>query len=75
MTRIVRTRSIPNVPDERLHDDLARIHHTCHTVDGLRAWDDTRRSLIDLGRKGHAIARELIRRGHPPPDCRFCRPR
>lgn len=71
--RIVRTKSIPNVDDDRLITDRARIHDMFHTVDGLRGHDGPRRDLIDNGIKGRKIAAELARRGHAPSPCRFCR--
>lgn len=70
--KIVSTKSIPNVDDQRLVDDLARLHDMLHTIEGLAAFDMPRRSLVDLGVKAHKIAAELLRRGHQPPDCRFC---
>lgn len=72
--RIVRTRSIPNVPDDRLITDMGRIHDMIHTIDGIRGHDGTRRSMIDLGRKGKKIAAAIRDRDidHPHPDCTFC---
>lgn len=61
--KIVKTKSIPNVDDERLLDSLAQVHAMCHTLEGLRAHEDTRRSLIDHGIKGLKIRDELKRRG------------
>jgi hypothetical protein len=73
LMRVVRTRSIPNVDDERLLSDLARLHEAFHTPEGLRRFDAPRRSLFDNGMKARAISAELERRGHPAPSCRFCR--
>ena len=73
-TRIVRTRSIPNVPTERLCVDLWRLHTMLHTVDGLRAFDGPRRNLFDQGVKARRIATELATRGLSPTPCRFCAP-
>lgn len=72
--RIVRTRSIPNVEDARLLTDAGRIHDMIHTPDGIRAWSDTRRGMIDMGLKGLAITTEIHKRGlaHPHTSCRFC---
>jgi hypothetical protein len=72
--RIVRTKSIPNVPDDRLTIDQARIHTMIHTPEGIAAWDQTRRGMIDQGRKGKAIAAEMRRRGMVAADCTFCQP-
>jgi hypothetical protein len=72
--RIVRNRSIPNVDNARLAVDIARIHAAFHTPAGLAAFDGPRRNLGDMGRKGKAIAAEMIRRGMPAPDCSFCAP-
>jgi hypothetical protein len=70
--RIVRTRSIPNVDDERLVNDRARLHQAFHTMEGLHEFDGPRRSMIDNGLKILAISAELAKRGHPPSSCRFC---
>ncbi len=70
--RIVRTKSIPNVPDERLVEDIGRIHAAFHTAEGIQAFDGPRRTMQDNGRKGKAIAAEMIRRGMPAPTCTFC---
>lgn len=74
--RYVRTRSIPNSPEEVLALHALRIHNRTHTVYGLMAWDEPRRQLVVLGRKVRAITAELGRRGAPIPpvvaDCRFC---
>jgi hypothetical protein len=75
VTRIVRTRSIPNVDVERLQGDLGRLHAMLHTPEGLHDWDMPRRSLFDNGMKARAIATELHRRGVAPTGCRFCAPR
>lgn len=72
--RIVRTRSIPNVDDERLLHDLARLHEAFHTPEGLARHDGSRRELFNNGIKGKKIAAELVRRGHVSPACRFCAP-
>ena len=72
--RIVRTKSIPNVDDGRLIEDLQRIHDAFHTAEGLRAHDGPRRELIDNGIKGKKIAAEMDRRGIPLSGCRFCHP-
>jgi hypothetical protein len=70
--RVVKSRSIPNVPDERLTDSLAQLHRTLHTPEGLHEFSDPRRTLIDLGIKARKIRRELGIRGVPTPPCRFC---
>lgn len=70
--RVVRTRSIPNVDDERLISDRARLHQAFHTQEGLHSFDGPRREMVDNGRKGRAVTAELVRRGHPEPSCMFC---
>lgn len=70
--RVVRTRSIPNVPDERLVDSLAQLHHTLHTPEGLRAFDSPRRTMVEMGVKARKIRRELGIRGVPVPPCPHC---
>lgn len=70
--RIVRTKSIPNVDDDRLITDRCRIHEMFHTLDGLRAHDGPRRDLVNNGMKARKISAELARRGHGPSSCRFC---
>jgi hypothetical protein len=72
---MVRNRSIPNVDDDRLRHDLAELHRRYHTAEGLHAFDGPRRSLYDNGVKIGLIAAELVQRGNPAPDCRFCQPR
>lgn len=72
--RIVKTRSIPNVDDDRLVGDLATLHAQYHTPEGLRQFDMPRRSLFDNGMKAKKISAELARRGHAAPSCRFCQP-
>lgn len=69
----VKNKSIPNVATSRLHRSLDAIHEQVHTGPGLRAHDQPRRSLIEMGAKGRMIAHELRLRGEPDRDCRFCR--
>lgn len=61
-TRIVRTRSIPNVDSERLQADLTRLCAMFHGT-GVLTHDGPRRDLVNNGRKMVAIATELDRRG------------
>lgn len=71
--RIVRTRSIPNVDDERLLGDLQRLHDMCHTPEGLHAFSGPRRELVNHGMKIIKIGRELDnRRINSNIDCRWC---
>lgn len=71
--RIVRTRSIPNVDDERLLTDLQRLHDEIHTPEGLHEFDEPRRSLVNKGMKVMAIRRELLSRNKASHiSCRFC---
>jgi hypothetical protein len=72
MMRIIRNRSIPNVDDDRLIYDRDRLHQTFHTQEGLHSFDGPRREMVDTGRKGRMITAELVKRGHPEPDCMFC---
>jgi hypothetical protein len=70
--KIVKTRSIPNVDDERLLHDLERLHRVLHTPAGIAEFSETRRSLIQMGVKARRIQAELVRRGHQPSRCRYC---
>ena len=70
--RIVKIKSIGNVDEERLRDSLAQIHHIVHTEAGLRAHEDTRRSLIEMGVKGRLIAARIHALTGEVPSCRFC---
>lgn len=69
---LVKNKSIANVDDARLTGDLAKLHQELHTGEGLRAFSDTKRSLIERGMKARMIVHELQKRGHPKPDCKFC---
>lgn len=68
----IKQKSIPNLPTERLERALAHIHQTIHTPEGLHAWDNPRRGLIEYGVKAKAIAHELRLRGMKPGDCKHC---
>jgi hypothetical protein len=72
--KTVRTKSIPNVPDERLIGDIDTLHKQFHTAEGLHAHDKPRRDLIDNGNRIKKISAELHKRGipHPIPGCQFC---
>ncbi len=72
--RLVKTKSIPNVDDERLTDSLMRIHQSVHTAEGLHTWDKPRRGLYDLGMKALKIKKELDKRNVSSPvnDCKWC---
>lgn len=71
--RIVRTKSIPNVSDERLIGDLQRLHDQFHTPEGIRAHDGPRQDLINNGIKCLKIQRELTSRHvNINIDCRWC---
>lgn len=71
--RIVRTRSIPTAPTERLVSDLKLLHNLFHTTTGLHAFDAPRRSLVDNGRKIIAIRNELQARDiQTDITCRIC---
>lgn len=67
-TRIVRTKSIPNVDTARLIEDAGRLCAIYHGA-ALVEYDGPRREMIDNGRKMVAIARELARRGEPYRCC------
>lgn len=69
--RIVRTKSIPNVSDDRLLSDLMVLHRRLHTAEGLSDFSDPRRSLVENGMKAKRIAAELRRRGHTI-NCALC---
>jgi hypothetical protein len=71
--RVVRTKSIQNVDSDRLRDSLSQVHSMVHTADGLHAWDQPRRGLIDNGKKAMLIRDELKKRGESSGiDCRWC---
>jgi hypothetical protein len=71
--RIVRTKSIPNVDNDRLLTDLGRLHDMFHTPEGLAVFDGPRRQLVDNGMKCLAIQRELTsRKVNTNIDCRWC---
>lgn len=72
--RIVRNRSIPNVDTERLVSDLSILHQNMHTVEGLREFDDSRRSLYNFGIKIKLISTELAKRGESHNGCVYCAP-
>lgn len=57
------TRSIPNVPTERLQRRMSVLHETVRTSEGLRAWDQSRRSLIEQSMKAKMVEHELRLRG------------
>lgn len=68
----VKTRSIPNVPTERLHRAVEFAHGRIHTAEGLHSFDDPRRSLLETGMKIRATTHELRLRGEKPGDCTHC---
>lgn len=71
--RIVRNKSVPNVDNDRLRNDLARIHQMTHTPEGLHEWDKPRMGLIEMGQKALLIRDELKNRGESSGiDCRWC---
>lgn len=71
--RIVRTRSIPNVDNDRLLGDLQRIHDQFHTPEGLHAFSGPRREMVNMGMKCLKIQRELTARMvNTNIDCRWC---
>jgi hypothetical protein len=71
--RIVKTKSIPNVPDERLTDSLAQLCHAFHGA-GIVSFDGPRRTMIDNCRKIRPILAEMNKRGIPNPNtqCSIC---
>lgn len=69
----VKSKGIPNVATSRLHRSIESIHSRIHTEQGLHAWEDTRRGLIDNGMKAKMIGHELTLRGERVGyDCKFC---
>lgn len=70
----VKTKSIPNVPTERLGAEQSRLHDLLHTTEGLRRHDGPRRELIDNGMKRKMIGHELMLRGSQTEDCIHCKP-
>jgi hypothetical protein len=72
--KIVRTRSIPNVDDDRIIDSARQICATIHGTAAIRAWSDSRRAMVNIGIKIAPIRDEMIRRGitNPNPACCIC---
>ena len=73
-TGTIRTKQIAIADTEALRDALDELHMMIHTPEGLHAWSESRRSLIEHGMKAIKIAQELVRRGSIPTPCRFCLP-
>lgn len=72
--RTVKTKSIPNVPDERLTGDIVILHNGWHDVLGSGLREGSLNDARCNGRIIKAIAAEIQRRGilHPLPGCTFC---
>ena len=72
--RTVRTKSIPNVPDDRLTGDIVTLHNSFHVAEGAGMRHGSLHDLRCNGRVIKAIAAEIKRRGitHPNPLCTFC---
>lgn len=71
--RPLRNRSIPHADDRRLLDERNRLHGMLHTSQGLRSFDDTRRSMVDNGIKLILINAEIRNRGLDELECTHCR--
>lgn len=72
----LKTKSIPNVEDDRLFARREHLHNLYHTPEGLRSYDNTKRGLVDQGMIIKSIADEIESRGLEDPNtCRFCTPR
>jgi len=73
--RTVRTKSIPNVPDERLTGDIVTLHDAWHVAGGAGISNGSLYDARCNGRIIKAIAAEIDRRGitNPIPACKFCR--
>jgi hypothetical protein len=68
----VKLRSIPNVATPRLKRRLDVVHQEVHTPEGLRAWDASRRSLVEKSLQTRAITHELRLRGESTGSCPHC---
>jgi hypothetical protein len=68
----LRTRSIPNVPTERLRRHLEHLHAQVHTEEGLRQLDEPRRNIVHKAMKAKVTAHELRLRGEPTGECSLC---
>lgn len=71
--RIVKTKSIPNVDDERIIDSARQICQRFHGA-GIATFDGSRREMIDNCRKIRPIMAECNRRNipNPNPTCSIC---
>lgn len=73
---IPRFRSIRNVSSSRLLHARLLLHDRLHTVEGLRYFDQPRRSLINDGLRLRAIQHELRLRGYRTDNgCASCDPK
>lgn len=70
----VSSKKIGVIDSDLLRDALGEHHEAHHTPDGLARFNGPRRQLVEIGRKGIAIAAELVRRGSIPTPCRYCLP-
>lgn len=62
-TTSLRLRSIPHAPTARLRRRWAHLHQLTDTPDGLHAWEQSRRALIEQAMHRRAIEHELVLRG------------
>jgi hypothetical protein len=62
-TTKVKLRSTPHVPTARLLRRRDHLVWLCRTAEGLRSWDESRRSLIEQGCHLVVIEHELALRG------------
>ena len=69
-----KSKGIPHASTKRLQEAQFGEHAEIHTMEGMRAHDGPRRSLIDRGVRNKMIGHELELRGaeKPFPDCKFC---
>jgi hypothetical protein len=72
----IKNKRIPTADSDYLRLHLELLHQQVHTPEGLRDFDQPRRSLVEHGMKLLRISLELYSRepGYQNP-CRFCDPR
>ncbi len=68
----VKLKSIPNLATPRLERGLAALHESVHTPDGIRAWEQPRKFMVETSMRSRMIAHELRLRGEEPGDCQGC---
>lgn len=71
--KIVKTKSIGNVDDDRIIDSITQICGTFHGP-AVAKFDGSRRDMINTCVKVKPIMAEIVKRGmpNPTPNCRIC---